>query len=66
MLLQLNLRKILINIELSQKKEIKVVKRGQVIFTIVPERDALLAEAESYFNTLPKGTTISVDPDEKG
>ena len=53
-------------IELGQKEEIKVVKRGQVIFTIVPEKDALLAEAKSYFNMLPEDATIGIDPNERG
>lgn len=53
-------------IELGQREEIKVVKRGQVIFTIVPEKDALLAEAKSYFNMLPEDATIGIDPNERG
>lgn len=53
-------------IELGQKEEIKVVRRGQVIFTIVPEKTSLLAEAKSYFNMLPEDATIGIDPDERG
>ena len=53
-------------IELGQKEEIKVAKRERVIFTIVPEKTALLAEAKSYFNMLPEGATIGIDPNEKG
>ena len=53
-------------IELGQKEEIKVVKRGLVIFTIVPEKDALVAEAKSYFNMLPGDATIGIDPNERG
>ena len=41
-------------IELGQKEEIQVTLRGRVIFTIVPERQKLMKEWESYFNTLPE------------
>lgn len=53
-------------IELGQKEEIKVVRRGQIIFTIVPEKTTLLAEAKSYFNMLPEDATIGIDPNERG
>ena len=53
-------------IELGQKEEIKVTKRGTVIFTIVPEKENLLAEAESFFNMLPSDASIGTDPDERG
>ena len=53
-------------IELGQKEEIKVTKRGQIIFTIIPEKLSLLAEAESYFDMLPSDATIGIDPDERG
>ena len=52
-------------IELGQKETIKVVKRGKVIFTIVPERESLIAEAKSYFNLLPADATIGIDPNER-
>ena len=52
-------------IELGQKEMIKVIKRGQVIFTIVPEKESLLEEAKSYFNMLPADATIGIDPDER-
>ncbi len=53
-------------IELGQRETIKVMKRGKVIFTIVPESLALVAEAESFLDMLPAGVTIGVDPDERG
>ena len=53
-------------IELGQKEIIQVAKRGQIIFTIVPQRDSLLAEARSYFNMLPASAEIGIDPDERG
>ena len=53
-------------IESGQREQIKVVKRGQVIFTIVPEKEALLAETKSYFNMLPSNASIGIDPDERG
>ena len=43
-------------IELGQKEEIKVVRRGQIIFTIVPEKT----------NMLPEDATIGIDPNERG
>ena len=53
-------------IELGQKEVIRVMKRGQVIFSIVPEKEALLAEAKSFFNMLPADAAIGSDPDERG
>ena len=53
-------------IELGQKEEIKVIKKGQVIFTIVPEKTSLLAEARSYFNMLPEDATIGYDLNNRG
>ena len=52
-------------IALGQKEIIKVIKRGRVIFTIVPEKDALLEEAKSYFDLLPADATIGNDPNER-
>ena len=52
-------------VELGQQEEIEVVKRGKVIFRIVPERLKLVKEAKKFIGILPKGTTIGVDPDER-
>lgn len=52
-------------IELGQKEEIIVKKRNIIIFRIIPERLKLLKEAENYFDILPKGTTIGLDPNER-
>ena len=53
-------------IELGQKEEIQVIKRGTIIFRIVPERKSLIEEAKSFFNLLPADATIGIDPDERG
>lgn len=53
-------------IELGQKEIIKVIKRGKVIFTIVPEKVSLVDEAMSYLDMLPIGASIGTDPDERG
>ncbi len=39
---------------LGQKEKIEVTHRGKTIFTIVPEKEKLLAEWESLFGFLPK------------
>ena len=52
-------------VELGQKEEIKVMKRGKIIFTIVPEKVAMVAEAESFFDMLPAGASIGIDPNER-
>lgn len=52
-------------VELGQKEEISVIKRGQVIFRIVPERKSLVKEAKNFLNLLPEGTTIGEDPNER-
>ncbi len=52
-------------IELAQREEIKVTKRGRVIFTIVPERLSLMEEAVSYLNMLPPEASIGKDPNER-
>ena len=41
-------------IEIGQKEEIQVTLRGKIIFTIVPERQKLMKELESLFDTLPE------------
>ena len=53
-------------VELGQYEEIEVVKRDKVIFRIIPERKKLVEEAKKFIGILPKGTTIGVDPDERG
>lgn len=53
-------------IELGQKEEIQVVKRGVIIFRIVPEKLKLVEEAKTFFNLLPEDASIGVDPDERG
>ena len=53
-------------IELGQKEEIKVTKRGKVIFTIAPESLMLLEEAKKYLGILPKDASIGNDPYERG
>jgi prevent-host-death family protein len=52
-------------IELAQREKIKVTKRGQVIFTIVPEKLSLMEEAVSYLNMLPPEASIGKDPNER-
>ncbi|MBQ7995975.1 MAG: type II toxin-antitoxin system prevent-host-death family antitoxin [Bacilli bacterium] len=53
-------------IEMGQREEIKVLKRGRVIFTIVPESLSLLEEAKKYIGMLPKDASIGIDPYERG
>lgn len=53
-------------IEMGQREEIKVLKRGRVIFTIVPESLSLLEEAKKYIGMLPKDASIGNDPYERG
>ena len=52
--------------ELGEYEEIEVVKDNKTIFRIIPERQRLKEEAKKFIGILPKGTTIGVDPDERG
>ena len=52
--------------ELGEYEEIEVVKDNMPIFRIIPERQRLKEEAKKFLGILPKGTTIGVDPDERG
>ena len=38
----------------GQTERIEVTHRGRTIFTIVPEKEKLLAELDSLFGSLPK------------
>ena len=53
-------------IDLGEYEEIEVLKRGKVIFRIVPERKKLVEEAKKFIGILPKDATIGIDPDERG
>ena len=52
-------------VDMAQKEEIQVTKRGVVIFKMTPERFSLVNEAISFLNLLPRGTTIGEDPNER-
>ena len=41
-------------VKVGQTERIQVVHQGKAIFTIVPQKDKLLNDWESFFGTLPK------------
>lgn len=53
-------------IEMGQKEEVLITKRGIVILRLIPERFSLYEEAKTFLNLLPKEATIGVDPNERG
>lgn len=53
-------------IELSEREEIIITKRGRIICRMIPERMSLIEEAKSLFNIFPENATIGNDPDERG
>ena len=46
---------------IGQTERIQVTHRGKVIFTVVPEKEALLNDWESFFGSLPKEALIDDD-----
>ena len=48
---------------LGQTERIEVTHRGKAIFTIIPEKEKLLAEWESLFGSLPKEALTDDDID---
>jgi prevent-host-death family protein len=52
-------------VDLAEMEEVKVTRRGKLIFTIVPAKCERIEKAKSFFNMLPKDATIGIDLNER-
>ena len=51
---------------LAETEEIEVTKKGEVIFTMIPNRKGLGEHLKAFFGILPASASIGNDPDERG
>ena len=52
--------------QLAETEEIEVTKKGEVIFTMIPNRKRLGEHLKAFFGILPGEASIGKDPDERG